>query len=193
VLSGLFSQEDLAQLADKDWLLRKQHILHKVEQLLGEVERHFHHQLSVYTYNLPKKVKIQSGKISRGENLSSLPYRVLDFPRYFSSDQFYTFRTLFHWGHGFSCSLATNVSPFQLPHTEHMAELRFLTGPQPWVMAGDHPSWLPMHHLSPNEIQLHIHQHGYLHLRRELSIDEWHNLPKWAWQTFQMLHSEVKN
>ena len=42
---------------------------------------------------------VKLGKISRGENYKTYPYRVLDFPRAFHHKDIFTYRTVILWGH----------------------------------------------------------------------------------------------
>ncbi|CAL1520531.1 hypothetical protein [Chitinophaga sp. MM2321] len=47
----------------------------------------------------------QGPKISKGEQYKQLPWVMLDYPRYFSKKAVFAFRTMFWWGHYFSCTL----------------------------------------------------------------------------------------
>ncbi|MBC9934030.1 hypothetical protein [Chitinophaga qingshengii] len=43
----------------------------------------------------------QGPKISKGEQYKSLPWVILDYPRYFSKTEVFAFRSMFWWGHYF--------------------------------------------------------------------------------------------
>ncbi|WP_211999952.1 hypothetical protein [Chitinophaga sp. HK235] len=47
----------------------------------------------------------QGPKISKGEQYKSLPWVMLDYPRYFSKTDVFAFRSMFWWGHYFTCTL----------------------------------------------------------------------------------------
>jgi hypothetical protein len=44
-------------------------------------------------------------KISKGERYKKLPWVILDYPRFFGQEDVFAFRTMFWWGHYFSCTL----------------------------------------------------------------------------------------
>ncbi len=80
--------------------ITKQEIIQKVGVLFQELGKNLCHQVNDH---LP--LKSTAYKITRGENYKRMPYVVLDYPQ-LSGNQFpVVCRTLFWWGHYFSCSL----------------------------------------------------------------------------------------
>lgn len=98
------SPNEMALITDAGWILTKNDILKKTEQLLGELQLRYQDVLHSYPA-LPAVILDSSPKISKGENYKGLPYRVLDYPRQFDQQDVFAIRTLFWWGNFFSITL----------------------------------------------------------------------------------------
>ena len=98
------SPEELDLVQNAGLLLTKQRIIRKVYDLFGELSAVLQQEIEAKT-NLPELVKQISPKISKGENYESLPYVMLDYPRYFSREHVCAIRTFFWWGNFFSVTL----------------------------------------------------------------------------------------
>ncbi|WP_162944442.1 hypothetical protein [Flavisolibacter nicotianae] len=79
-------------------ILTKNSILQKTVALLAGVQE----QLSQTDNRLTLAT---SPKISKGENYRGLPYVVLDYPRIANGENLLFIRSMFWWGHFFSCTL----------------------------------------------------------------------------------------
>lgn len=100
-----FSAQEMDLLADPGWILTKNSILEKVQLFLGELLFVQHKIIEQAGRYLPAEVVNTSAKISKGENYKGLPWRVLDYPRYFVQEDVFAVRTMFWWGHFFSTTL----------------------------------------------------------------------------------------
>src|SRR5690606_33828992 len=100
-----FSEKDLLFIADSDFLRTKKVITRKVERLLIETEATLKPLVQTAAPLISEGLLVQGGKISRGENYLDLPYQVLDYPRLFSKEATFSYRTMFWWGNFFSCTL----------------------------------------------------------------------------------------
>ncbi len=98
-----FSNKEMSLIQDREFLLTKIEIGKKIEALMSKVEKKLHSSIQEYPW--PEEVLSKSGKISKGENYRGLPYYMLDFPRRFSKEGTFAFRTMFWWGHFFSATL----------------------------------------------------------------------------------------
>ncbi|MEQ8908798.1 MAG: hypothetical protein RIC95_06375 [Vicingaceae bacterium] len=94
-----YSQDEIKLLQDKALIERKNRLLaHLGDQLahLGEASKELYPELLTYSTNY---------KVSKGEQQDGLPFRLLDFPRYFTKEDVFAFRTLIWWGKYISCTL----------------------------------------------------------------------------------------
>lgn len=90
---------------DATWIYHKNSVILKVMELFGEVHRRLEEHAVNQTFVFPEGCLQRGGKISKGERYKELPYVILDYPRHFSQQEIFAFRTMFWWGHYFICTL----------------------------------------------------------------------------------------
>lgn len=93
-------------------------------------------------------------KISRGENYRQLPYVILDYPRKFSRDDVFAFRSMFWWGHFFSYTLHLQGHSLEQYRPRLMDRLPAAKSDKPsqvYLGVGDTP-W--QYHYQPDNYQL---------------------------------------
>ena len=104
------SQKELELVTNADWILTKNAIIQKINQLLGGLQIKQQQYVEFHSAKLPGKVSNPmaigySSKISKGENYKGLPYLILDYPRIFDHSTVFAIRTMFWWGNFFSVTL----------------------------------------------------------------------------------------
>ncbi|UCE63703.1 MAG: hypothetical protein JSU59_00655 [Nitrospirota bacterium] len=94
-----FTPDEVARLADTEFFRAKNQISAKVRQSLEQLHRAF--QLELVGRNLlkPNGFNPESAQFVKGENLEDFPYQYLDFPRHYTREEKFSFRSLFWWGH----------------------------------------------------------------------------------------------
>lgn len=97
--------EEQALVVNADWLYLKNNVLQKVMTLMGQLQQVLEAHPGTKTFPFPGHTLQAGGKISRGERYRELPYIILDYPRFFSRDNIFAFRTMFWWGHYFIATL----------------------------------------------------------------------------------------
>lgn len=90
---------------DKLFLKAKIKIIEKMQLHFEEVRKEIQNKITSSNFNFHKDIDITYGKIFKGENYLQLPYVVLDYPKLFSQDKIFNFRTMFWWGNFFSSTL----------------------------------------------------------------------------------------
>ncbi len=90
-----------------DVFRHKPAIMKKAERYLEELRSALAAELKEHPKPLPPDTDPVKGQIARGENHKGFPFLSLDLPQKFSKTEFFTYRTLFWWGHylGFSLIL----------------------------------------------------------------------------------------
>jgi len=96
------SQKEMELITNADWILTKNAILKKINELLGSLQEKQQYYLESLRVPLPAEVSNTSPKISKGENYKGLPYLMLDYPRDFNRENIFAVRTMFWWGNFFS-------------------------------------------------------------------------------------------
>src|SRR5580700_4684754 len=94
------SVEELELVENAEWILTKNRIIDKVQNLFGILAVKMKTELE--TISLPDEPLQTNPKISKGENYNGLPYVILDYPRLFSKENVFAIRTMFWWGNYFS-------------------------------------------------------------------------------------------
>jgi hypothetical protein len=97
------SVEELELVENAEWILTKNRIIDKVQNLFGILAVKMKTELE--TISLPDEPLQTNPKISKGENYNGLPYVILDYPRLFSKENVFAIRTMFWWGNYFSVTL----------------------------------------------------------------------------------------
>lgn len=101
----LFSPQEMRLMNDAEVLRLKRSILDKIEDMFGKMAGYINLLLHHPHSSLPSEAITLGPKISRGEQFRGLPYRMLDYPRIFSSDAILACRTFFWWGNHLSITL----------------------------------------------------------------------------------------
>lgn len=99
------SAEEMQLVTNSDWILTKHRVIEKVYVLFGQLSEQMQDYLLRSKPSLPENILKISPKISKGEQYESLPYVVLDYPRFFSKKDVFAIRSFFWWGNYFSITL----------------------------------------------------------------------------------------
>ncbi|MCL6524196.1 MAG: hypothetical protein K6T34_05990 [Thermoflavifilum sp.] len=129
------SADELLLVSNSEWILMKNHILEKAIDLMAQLQAIL--QENLQHARIPDVWRHTGAKISRGEKYQGLPYVILDFPRYFSQSDTFACRSLFWWGHYFTCTL--HVSGKFLHQYRFQLEQHFYTLQQSdwWISCSD--------------------------------------------------------
>tara|TARA_B100001109_G_C18858729_1_gene472935 strand:+ start:2065 stop:2448 length:384 start_codon:yes stop_codon:yes gene_type:complete len=116
-----YSRRQIELIQDSEFLLQKNDLLLTIESELIQLGKNSQE-------NYPQLLKISPpAKLSKGENLNGLPYRVMDFPRIFKQEDVFAIRTLVWWGKQISVTLHLKgkyLKQFKLPLISSLATLK---------------------------------------------------------------------
>ncbi len=131
-------------------------------------------------FNFPPGTDAQAGKISRGENYDDFPWVLLDFPKRFHNNDIFALRTLFWYGHYFSCSfvvagtcletyrdaLITNKNALE------KQEIFLSVGGDPWDHAIEAPHFIALEKVSAEEMHRQSAEKGFIKLSLKIKSSE---------------------
>ncbi len=188
------NKEELLCITDKEFLLTKASATKKIQNILGETEKELVRLIRDKDAAYPPGTFLKTGKISKGENYLGLPYLMLDYPRLFSDENTFAFRTMFWWGNFFSCTLQLSGEFLEANRTTIETRIESLTQLGVYVGINDDP-W--KYHLDEDNYQLLdvinlkgikniIREKKTLKVTRMLPLDEYSKLPEFASNTYQM-------
>ena len=98
-------EEERALIADKGFFERKLAVSNKIRTVFAQLRDDLGAHMKPERYLAPERVDFTEGKISGGEKHYDLPYLFLDFPRRFSREAIFAYRSIFWWGHHFLFTL----------------------------------------------------------------------------------------
>jgi hypothetical protein len=101
----LFSDDEMALLADSQFFRRKAAIMARVRTMLEATHTALVMELAGVPLLAPSGLDGAKHQLVKGEHLEDCPYQYLDYPKHFHGPDKFAFRTLFWWGHHLACAL----------------------------------------------------------------------------------------
>jgi hypothetical protein len=170
--------KDLELINHIEVFQHKAAILKKVESRLSKLKESMIEELIVCSPQLPPGTDVEKGQIARGENNNGFPFMSLDMPQNFSKTSFFTYRTLFWWGHylGFSLILkGDKLGTYFQTLSENRKELSFQDiylslSPTPWEWRMENEFFIPVNSLSEQEWSEKIKLLDYMKIMRVYDV-----------------------
>ncbi len=168
------SPHELETLQDQDFFPLKFRICEKVEAQLQQL-----YQQITSTHKIDHPYFQTAGKLSKGENYQTYPYRVLDFPRYFSGDDMLLIRSMMLWGDAFSFHLILTGKPLEackdrLWDIRQQAPFSFFIAQHesPWLWMQDEGPWAEWQAWQRSDWEYHLKTYQYLKISTFLPLNQ---------------------
>ena len=98
-MSG-FTPDEIRMIRDADFFPAKAVIIRKFHDDFMRLRDHLRTECQKNFLGAgPAGCDLENGQLVKGEKFHDFPYAYLDFPKFFSKDEMFTFRSLFWWGH----------------------------------------------------------------------------------------------
>lgn len=94
-----FTPDELALLADQDFFRKKATISVKIKQVLEHLQHLLETEIALHSLLAPEGFDPQARQFVKGEHLENFPYQYVDFPRFYTRENKFAFRSLVWWGH----------------------------------------------------------------------------------------------
>jgi len=91
--------DELAVLADQDFFRKKAAISAKIKHMLEQLQLRLEAEIASRPLLAPEGFDPQARQFVKGEHLEDFPYQYLDFPRFYTREDKFAFRSLVWWGH----------------------------------------------------------------------------------------------
>lgn len=171
---------ELRLLNTVDVFVHKPAIMKKAEAELQQLNSTLQDFLKNTPGLCPPEADTTKGQIARGENHKGFPFLSLDMPQLFSKETFFTFRTLFWWGHylGFSLILQGEaMAPLAQAlaartDTSETGAILFSVSATPWEWATTKDCFLPLNRLTGPEILSQWETRGFIKLLKSFPMNQ---------------------
>lgn len=175
-----WSSLELRLLNTVDVFVHKPAIMKKAEAELQQLNGTLQNFLKNAPGLCPPETDTTKGQIARGENHKGFPFLSLDMPQLFSKETFFTFRTLFWWGHylGFSLILQGEaMAPLAQAlaartDTSETDAILFSVSATPWEWATTEDCVLPLNRLTGPEILSQWKARGFIKLLKPFPMNQ---------------------
>ena len=176
--------KEQALVVNAEWLYLKNSVLEKVMALMGQLQVALQAHPVTHTFPFPEAVLRAGGKISRGERYKELPYIILDYPRLFSKDNIFAFRTMFWWGHYFIATLHLSgrvkemYSEALADAWSELAEGRFQLYIQedPWQHDLGNGNYRLISAIPANEFKQLLYRRPFIKLAKPYRLEDWEKI-----------------
>lgn len=185
--------DELVILQDKIFLQKKANALLTLKDLFSELRDHIRNESPAFERTFPVSLDITHGKISQGENYRGFPFLVLDFPKLFTKDTVFTFRSMFWWGHHFSFTFHLSGRDHDTAIRSVRSQLNQLKGKEfylcvkdtPWEYHYEEDNYLPLDEvLKKDQAEKIFSGKDFIKLSRKLEISEWKKVIPYGTETF---------
>lgn len=109
----MWTERERILIQTRELFLLKPGIMKKAEAALEALRDGLRREIESHPTLLPEGVDGSKGQIARGENHKGFPFISLDLPQKFNRTEFFTYRTLFWWGHYLGFSLILKGPAFE--------------------------------------------------------------------------------
>ena len=172
----MFNSHELSYVNNKEIFKVKSTLTKKVEKHFCALEEAIKSAIKKNNYLFDDRVKIRTGKISRGENYNGYPYLMLDYPGYFSREAIFAFRFMFWWGHYWSHyllisgSIKAEMQQNFLQNKGHLADLLIDVHTDPWKHEIENNP--PISTLSKKEYEYILKEKDFVKYTKALPLED---------------------
>jgi hypothetical protein len=138
-------------MKDASLILTKNTVQKKVRLMLQSLQEQLYNDIQSNEALRTSGLFSIPPKISRGEQYLGLPYLVLDYPRIFEGKDIFLIRTLFWWGHFFSCTLQLS-GRYKAPLHAGWQQLHPVLSSGPFYIGVQEDPWV--HHFEEDNYRL---------------------------------------
>ncbi|MEO0896601.1 MAG: hypothetical protein AAFY71_09400 [Bacteroidota bacterium] len=174
-----FTASELVKFTDKEFFPAKIRICQQVEAELASLLERMKAWVGENKFQVLPGLSKSHGKISRGENYHSYPYRVLDYPNLINKDNLFILRSMFLWGDSFSFHLilsGTYMDEYRDDFVNNRASFEgwsLAVHDDPWKWFAKEEGWKDFANLEEMELQSFLKQRAFFKISCFLDLREY--------------------
>jgi hypothetical protein len=175
-----FTIDERALLADRDFFRKKAAISVKIKQVLECLQHRLEAEIESQSLLAPEGFDPQARQFVKGEHLEDFPYQYVDFPRLYTRENKFAFRSLVWWGHHIVFALMVEgplVKQYRRNLFNRYSEvadhhLCLCLSPSLWEWKAGPGLTLPITHNRRSEIAATLDHRTFFKIARFLPIDD---------------------
>jgi hypothetical protein len=180
------SEQEKQLMYNSDWILTKRSVTGKVLMLMNNVLIVFKQIVAENKSSLPIELYTCSPKISKGESYLSLPYVLLDYPKFFDKKAVFAIRTMFWWGNFFSCTLHLSghykyqfeENIIQNIDSEIFDNFYLCINEDQWQHHFERDNYKKLTDFTKNELRILIKKQSFIKIAFLCDLQVWDTLPQ---------------
>lgn len=122
------TEKELKIMGDREFFVQKKIITETVSNIFAKLRDGLKSEVQKSGFIFPEGTDTDTGKLSKGENYREFPYIILDYPKKFSRENIFSFRTMFWWGNQFSFHFLLSGESFDGYHPKILERIHLLRG-----------------------------------------------------------------
>ena len=158
---------------------QKEEITKRIQGLLVELQQLLKTHIKPEELCAPEDTDFVQGQLVRGERFHQRPYVYLDFPKFFSRQTMFTYRSFFWWGWDFIFAWILSGPYLDLYRKNLINHLDRVMGrgfylslaSDPWEWRKASPDTLELAKQSPQEIQRLLREQEFLKIQYFVGLD----------------------
>jgi len=196
-----FTPTELQTLHNTKFFLVKESATEKVQHLFSDVRDEIKSEIKKRKIVFPKEVDASMGKIFRGENYLGLPYLVLDYPKHFSKNSVFAFRTMFWWGNFLSCTLHLQGKALDEKRNlliQNWKSLRkkniyLCVNKNPWQYQYTKENYILIDKFSESDLKHLLITKEFIKLSRKIPLKDYKKLNRFCKESFSTFSSSLSS
>lgn len=196
--------EEADAIMNSRFFIVKRDVTEKIFALLGILEKEIKKKSSRYDFLTSGELPVrEKGKIFRGENYRTMPYILLDYPRVFTTETVFAFRSMFLWGNEFSFTLhlqGKSLELFRENIIQNFSQMQgkeffFCVNDSPWEYSFDETNYKSLDELiaqEPDELKDKIRSQPFIKFSRKLGLKEYEQAIGYGLETFELSMNLLK-
>ncbi len=185
------NEKDLSILSNTDFFIQKKRLTETVSELFAELRDGLRDETAKLKIDFPVGSDLATGKLSKGENYRELPYIILDFPKCYSKETIFSFRSMLWWGNHFSFHLHMSGQAWRANQSKFIERLSQLSGhdfyvcvhESPWEYHFAEDNFVPLETI--HDFESVLRKKSFLKISRKLPLDQWQNIVPYGTETLR--------
>lgn len=176
-----YSKEERSVIENRDFILVKKDAISKTCQNFNLLRNTLAEIVRSTQIEFPENTDITTGKTAKGESFKSLPYVVLDYPKLFSKESVFAFRSMFWWGNFFSFTLHLQGKALEQFRSaleknseaiSRESDTFLCVNKHPWDYRYHKENYTPVSNLSIEELHTMFRSKDFIKISRKIPLSE---------------------